>query len=63
MLVEVALVGLLAKQMPCSVPKSFGGWDSSCTLLRAKQVIAQGALVLLVLFKESQKNPQQKLEG
>lgn len=62
MLVEVALVGLLAKQMPRSVPKR-GGWDSSCTLLRAKQVIAQGALVLLVLFKESQKNPQQKLEG
>lgn len=48
MLVEVALVDLLAKQMPRSVPKSFGGWDSSCTLLRAKQVIAQGTLVLLV---------------
>lgn len=48
MLVEVALVDLLAKQMPHSVPKSFGGWDSSCTLLGAKQVIAQDTLVLLV---------------
>lgn len=48
MLVEVALVDLLAKQMPRSVPKSFGGWDSSFTLLCAKQVIAQDTLVLLV---------------
>lgn len=46
MLVEVALVDLLAKQVTRSVPKSFGQWVSSCTLLCAKQVIAQGTLLL-----------------